>query len=102
MYETTVAGKTDEVADTDGTAEALVVARFVRDRLRARIAVTGELTGEILLLSSGTFTISWVVVMTGSFPRPVAFFLVFDFDSVFFSASRLVGVFTLFFLSKYR
>jgi hypothetical protein len=68
------------------------------------MAVTGELTGEIfemLLLSSGTCTISWVVVTIGSFRRSVAFFLqflAFDFDSVFFSTGRLVGVLTLFFL----
>ncbi|CAB4018897.1 Hypothetical predicted protein [Paramuricea clavata] len=83
-YETTVACKTDEVADTDGTAKALVVARFAGG-FRGRIPVTGE----ILLLSSGTFTISWVV-MTGSFPRPVTLFLVFN--SVIFSTGRLVDV----------
>jgi hypothetical protein len=98
-YETTVAGKTDEAADTDGTAEALVVARFVRG-LRGRIAVTGELTGEMLLLSSAILTISWVVVTTGSFPRsrPVAFFFVSaDFDSVCFCTGHLVGILTWFF-----
>jgi hypothetical protein len=49
LYETTVARKTDEVADTNGTAKALVVARFVSS-LSTSCVVLERLTAHILLI----------------------------------------------------
>ena len=49
LYETTVARKTDEVADTNGTAKALVVARFVSS-LSTSCVVLERLTAHILLV----------------------------------------------------